>query len=180
MKRELMLKQVPLGKWYRDYFWGNTTFGRKKIQHLLVPSIWHLPSCGVLPQLLFVSLTVPGKQNGPIRFLAHNIAVNNDSFYRSRLLFEVDRNKANCKVIITWKEIMLDWDSRVLHDCHKVGSRCTGVVWQKYCQSSPRNSPEVSWEFMGTYIVIMMYSPATWNTSTTSHQFPCRQKMSPE
>lgn len=59
---------------------------------------------------------------------------------------EVDRNKASCKVIKTWKEIMLDWDPRVLNDCHKVGSRCTAAVWQKYCKRSPGYSHEVSWE----------------------------------
>lgn len=87
---------------------------------------------------LFVLDTVPGKQKEDISCSAHSIAVNNGFFFKSCLLFEVDRNKASCKVIITWKEIMLDWDPRVLNDCQEAGSWYTRAVWQKYCKRSPR------------------------------------------
>lgn len=116
---------------------------------------------------LFALHTTLGKQED-IRCSAHSIAVNNDSFSKSRLLFEVDRNKASCKAIITWEENMLDWDPRVLNVCHEAGSSCTGAVWQKYCRRSSRCSHEVSWEFMERYIPSVTYTAATWNTSSIS------------
>lgn len=129
---------------------------------------------------LFVLHTVPGKQEEDLSCSAHSIAVNNDSCCKSHLLFALDRNKASCKVIITWKEIMLNWDPRVLKDCHEAGSRYIPAMWQKYCKRSPRYSHEVSWEFRGRYIPIMTCSAATWNTNAVSPLFPCRQKMNPE
>lgn len=114
--------------------------------------------------------TVPGKQKEPINFSAHSIAVNNDSFYKSCLLFEVDRNKASCyKVIITWKKIMLDCDSRVLNDCHKVGSRCTG-----------KGAPETLWRFPGNSWGGSLSSWCILLLHEISALFPCRQKMSPD
>lgn len=93
---------------------------------------------------LFVLHTVPGKQED-VSCSAHSIAVNNDSFFKSHLLFALDRNKASCKVIITWKEIMLNWDPRVLKDCHEAG---TGILW--LCgRNTAKGAPGIPMRFPG-------------------------------